>query len=94
MRNCERFRKRFLITFFRLLSENEENNRNYHKNSFGHYANGHFRTHDLQLTYKQGIVPLISVVARGRTGTRRADPEKRSADRADWSGGRTGGGLQ
>lgn len=52
MRNCERFRKRFLITFFRLLSENEENNRNYHKNSFGHYANGHFRTHDLQLTYK------------------------------------------
>ena len=46
--NCARFRKRFLITFFESFSENEENNRSCHENSFGYYANRHLRTYDLQ----------------------------------------------
>lgn len=47
--NCARFRKRFLITFFGLFSENKENSYYCHENSFGDYANRHFRTHDLKL---------------------------------------------
>ena len=47
--NCARFWKRFLITFFGLFSENKENSYYCHENSFGDYANRHFRTHDLKL---------------------------------------------
>ena len=65
MINCASFWKRFLITFFELFSENGRNSCSYHKNRFGWFANRHFRTHGLQLTYKQGIVPPTPVQVGG-----------------------------
>lgn len=63
--NCARFWKRFLITFFGLFSENKENSYYCHENSFGDYANRHFRTHDLKLAHKQDIVPPVPVQLGG-----------------------------
>lgn len=63
--NCAKFRKRFLITFFEPFSENRENSCSCHENSFGYYVNRHFRTHDLQLAYKQDIVPPVPVQLGG-----------------------------